>query len=328
MDLYENHIKSLIQNTPIKQADIFYFDGIPLEDEFKSAFKFYHETLQNSQLGGINSYIYFNNNFSSNAKAVRHNDYFMMSFSYQVIPQLVHKLKNNGNLLKDIKEFEYLSNFPLNELLFHFTLHYTFYHELGHLIQKSDLLEEGLHESYDRNSQYSEKRHVLELDADEYSAINLAAHISHFVRSEFGENIRTVDLENFLVLFSSTILFHLLSFKTFESSLYFKEHSHPHPIIRLTEIISVIISHTTSTLAQNGINRKLDENIVVRRTMQLSLILNKKMDETHDIAKFQTELEQNYLDVESYIHEFRDIRRGDKNLSVYKWNITVKAMHK
>ncbi|MBK8404767.1 MAG: hypothetical protein IPL25_11960 [Saprospiraceae bacterium] len=56
------------------------------------------------------------------------------------------------------------------------------------MIQKSDGLNLSLNEDLDRNISFDFQRHVLEFDADLFSAMNLGAHIYQYF--ENGINVK------------------------------------------------------------------------------------------------------------------------------------------
>ncbi|GAA3773325.1 hypothetical protein [Flavobacterium ginsengiterrae] len=121
---------------------------------------------------------------------------------------------NNRNEIDEIIKIKYpaiynnLDN-PSNVLLYQVAQHFTFYHELAHLIQKSDLLYNFLYERPQQQEHFSIVNYKLELDADELAT---ATHIHQYIFKIFGENIDNQKVESITELFCFGILLYMLSF--------------------------------------------------------------------------------------------------------------------
>jgi hypothetical protein len=127
---------------------------------------------------------------------------------------------------------------------------FLFYHETGHLIQQK---EEG-----DGNDPYVEFlsenalppeevriRHMREMDADWFAGQQMAFHIKKCAEDLSGEG-RPLDLQ-MLRLVSSLALAAIYMYFVFSAfdhpGLYLEEHSHPHPLVRLSYMVSCLFQN-------------------------------------------------------------------------------------
>ena len=70
----DNYLSELIGKTNIKYCDIFNYEDSPYKDDFRSTIDFYKKTLEILQKFGIGkSYLFFENNTNTNARAKTHN---------------------------------------------------------------------------------------------------------------------------------------------------------------------------------------------------------------------------------------------------------------
>ena len=209
-------------------------------------------------------------------------------------------------------------------------MHFTFYHELGHLIQKSDLFIHKLYEKISDEHEYSLKKHVLEFDADEFSAISMAAHISQYATVTFGNELTENDFETLLVIMCSSIFFYLVSFGTFKENIYYEEGSHPHPILRITKITFIIIKHSQSTLNQNGIQMNLNTTELTNKIMDFSFAISNKIitSEHNMVSLFHEHMKKEVKGISDHLVYINEMMHGDKNLAIYKWNMNVKSIHR
>lgn len=175
---YNSNILTLRNENLIALEDIHDFRSLPEAKSFQDSFNFYQGTVIKHYNYKIEpGIVFFNPNMNVNAKATRHpKGYYLMSINKGVIFKLIKLFRDNDDLFKAKALIQYntlstKSNYPLNELMYQICGHFTFYHELAHLIQKAKLLETGLAEDLEIRNKFNLDRHVLEYDADIFSAI-------------------------------------------------------------------------------------------------------------------------------------------------------------
>ena len=79
---------------------------------------------------------------------------------------------------------------------------------MAHLIQKSDLLANMLSESSDSGNHFSIRTHLLELDADQFSALCIGAHTLQYIKKMFNPELTKGTLEKTLIVICSSALFY------------------------------------------------------------------------------------------------------------------------
>lgn len=249
---YQDEITSLLRNVQsIKKDDIYDYFDTELEYAFDSFFNFCLENLrENCAPFDINpSYFYFQNSNYVNASACKYHNNYIIRVNKGVLEQL-HRLfigstffteQNRNDKFTDLQE---VCDTPIAGLMFQYATLFTYYHELAHLIQKSDLLELSLNEDVTKiDDDQVMKKHILEIDADWFAAHKIAEHICKYWQSIVENNPGvSKDLLNKLVIISATSIHCYLaySFENFQPDLYFNEHSHPHTAIRLTLVLGII----------------------------------------------------------------------------------------
>ncbi|MFC2080461.1 hypothetical protein ACFLRQ_03195 [Bacteroidota bacterium] len=326
MRSYREVIKEVLIKTNIPKEDIFEFEDSPMYDVCKSYFEFYSEALDRNKDFGIDpSLLFFNNYRTINASAGLYNGYYIIQFNIGIIEFLVRIFKNNSALLigtenDEFIEFEKILDVPINELMYQNTIHFTFYHELGHLVQKSKLLENPLCEFLNSKNEYSELRHSLELDADKFSAICIGTHVFQYLERVFGDDLSSENAEKTLVLICSSALFYILSFSSNKNDMYYKEKSHPHPVIRISCIVFHIVSYVKQSLNQKGFKVELDRKQIINKCVHFSYKISSKKFNNCYIEDYVAILSNEADNISEYVKEFESIQKDDETLAVNKWN--------
>lgn len=326
IELYKEGKKVLLDNTPLKEDYIFEYENSPYADEFDNIFSFYQENLERNAKYGIQpSIVFFNSNLSINAWASKHNDIYIISFNMGLVVSLIQSFREKVDLLteennKEFFDFEkYLDN-PISILMHQNSVHFTFYHEMGHLIQKSDLLENRLYEHLDNSGEYSEIRHLLELDADEFSALSIGAHILQYAEKMFGANITKSQFENLIVISCSSVFLYLLSFKSYQREMYYEKFTHPHPIVRIMWIVFTIVGYCKRSLEAKGITLGLNGKSIVNKTFEFSKSISNQFFHDDPIGDFNESLANEGKNIMAYLTKFQGLKENDKTLAVSKWN--------
>ena len=222
---------------------------LPIEKEFQSLFNFFQGNIYKYCEFGIEPGIFFFNTTTTlNAFAAKWKDHFIISFNKGTVIFLDQKFKSQTNILKvegleDYIEAESKSDYPLNKLMYQLCNYYIFYHELGHLIQKSDGLDEMLNEDIVTKATFNIQDHILEYDADLFSSICLGTHLYQYIDEWSCPKASDKEIENIISSVTASIFLLLLSFNSAKKNLYFEEESHPHPIIRIIGILYVITDY-------------------------------------------------------------------------------------
>lgn len=171
--------------------------------------------------------------------------------------------------------------------MYQLTMHFTFYHELAHLIQNSEYLETYIYETPVEFKSFDLTKHRLELDADNFSGISIATQSQQYAIKQFGGDLDSKKMEALLVIFSSTLLIYLLSCTTTIEKLYYYENSHPHPIVRILNIILNIIHLLQHSPVLGKRDISLNHKVIFEETIKTAHIIQTEVTGTIKIENFE-----------------------------------------
>ncbi|AEE48179.1 hypothetical protein [Haliscomenobacter hydrossis] len=322
-------LNELIAKKIIPSDDVFDFSGSPFYEEFKDILDFYQKNLLiNSTKYDIHPcVIYIKNQFGINARAAKIQDYFIISINMGAIKHLIDVFLMNKELINEesLKEYQELESFldvPIHVLMHHGAIHFSFYHEMAHLIQKSDYLTLSIYEDADHDSQFFITRHLLEIDADEFSAINVVAHVVDHAEDTFGDNLNESIMQNLIVVLCSSLLLYFLSFQSYknEPEIYTTKSTHPHPCIRIAWIVITIIDYVNQDLKGRGYDFTLDRKKIGEAMLTFSELIGVKIFGDSTISYFRKLMEENAELISIYLHKISMLKHNDKSMAVSKWN--------
>jgi hypothetical protein len=256
----------LIENKFIKKEDIFNYIETPSEVLFSSYYNFCNETLNIQKFAEITkpNYIYFKNERTINACAKKVKDISLISINAGLIIWADQILRQNQKLNTFFQEAfsEITTRFDveISELSFQIATQFTFYHELGHLIQFTNIKNEiNFQEIY--SSDFEITKHYLEVNADSFSSICVATHILQYLERIFKDNLNE-DYFNKTIITAGVCLFaYFLKLSDSQNSIYFYEKTHPHPYIRLFNSLMHILNYLSQSefLKMKGIKVNINE---------------------------------------------------------------------
>ncbi len=324
---YKKAIKDLTSKLPITEDEIFDYEFSPFKEEFDQIFKFYRETLdRNAHYGIVPSFLYFTNDRSVNAAAGKYNDIYITYINMGTVVFLISRFREKRDLLRngennDFVKFESRLDTTINELMYQEALHFTFYHEMGHLVQNSKELETKIFERVESvNGSFFLRRHVLELDADQFSALFIGGHVVQYALSMFGEKMSKDEMIRLLVIFCSSSFFYFLSFNTNNQNIYYEESTHPHPIIRITCVVFHIVGYCTQSLEKKGIDLNIDPKEVINRTLDFSKEICESPEQESLINNYLEVIGVEAVNIQNYLKKTRALSSSDRSLASYKWN--------
>jgi hypothetical protein len=314
----ENILKGI--NDP-KLPQIYHFDDTPNESEFQTIFDFYSATLKKfSDYGFDPSFIYFNQEWENNALACKRGGYFIVSFNLGLIKHLLKTFDEISFISKN-PNLDALPGTTINTIMYQSRLHFTLYHEMAHLVQNSKYLSNGLTESPQTNGLYDETKHLLELDADQFSSLYVAAHIQLYLNEIDDSLKKNPELEEHVLAISiAALMLHLLSFSSASEELYYKERSHPHASIRLSNIANTIIDYTYQARKSRSSESKEKTDIlvkagnIVQNSTQSNIVLN-----------YVQMLVDNYQGIQQYLNSFVLLNNKETLLATDKRNDMIRS---
>ncbi len=326
---YDSEIKELIANTDFILNQTFDISVSPNVEEFSNTFNFYRDTLTNATKFGIeSSYIFFYNDTSKNAKAGISKGYNIILIHSGLIISLIQNLLEKSEIDEIIKktypEVQKLLDNPANILIYQAAQHFTFYHELGHLIQKPENLKDFISERPTESEKFDFLKHKLEFDADTFSALNIAAHIHQYAFNIFGEKIDAEKVESIIEIFCSGILLYFLSFESFKDGIYYEEGSHPHPTIRMLNVVLVITHYCRQS--PRILEREITINHlkIFERTIDTAMKIEQEAFQTSKSSTFVKTLGEERKKLVGYYGKLRDYSPDGFISAENRWNESLK----
>ena len=92
-------------------------------------------------------------------------------------------------------------------------------------------------------STYHKVKQHMETNADTLASIAIASHIQQYIKKSFGDNITQENVEFTIIVLCSCLLNHIANFYSDLPNIYFKEHKHPHPFLRLFTVNLNIVNY-------------------------------------------------------------------------------------
>ncbi len=187
----------------------------------------------------------------------------------------------------------------LNKLVFNYVTCFTYYHELAHLIQMSQLdrkTKRTIYNAYENiNIPFHPLPHLMEIDADSYAANRVAELILKHSESLLPKISEGIVYNRMFTISIAAIFTCYLKFLNGFQELYFREKKHPHILIRITIIYRMIVA-----CLRNNINSTiiLDENKILID----SLLIANNISEAVSF-KYMHMYERNLIDIHKFIKE-------------------------
>ncbi|WP_310555222.1 hypothetical protein [Flavobacterium sp.] len=284
MDLYNysDVIEYLNKNIGFSDEEIYDFKKQDLSDNFKDIFGKYFFFCQTNLLEEnqkFNIYpasFYFKNDSTNNAAADYYeNGFYLININEGFFYNLYEIFLGDNNLFKinkTLQELLFLNNgnkISVNYLMFQASTLFTFYHELGHLIQYSGMYGKSSNlnnsESYKNDAKpFDFNNHLMEYDSDLYGASYVLNHILIYFDELDYELKNTQNYEKTLSLGLSSIIinFLLLLGKDYKSTkVFYRETYHPHIYIRIFYIMDHFISNSVDEKYEVKSNNVLKSSI-------------------------------------------------------------------
>lgn len=305
---YKEIINELVDKKLVEGAEIFDYNNDSIAEIYDRYFQYCQKALTeySLQFNIQPARIFFRNDYSVNAMAGMIGDFYLIKINMGLIDILYRAFCESNNLFKENNSkdiYAHLTmNFdvPLEYIMFQFATYFTFYHEQGHLIQKSSLLNSFLNErNIDGDSGYSSFRHSLEFDADLHAAHCLVFIIVEYIKKLPESNYSTDVINGILALATASVFINFMYFEEKYHSIYYKESTHPHPVIRITYILDVI----ASLAPLNFKDIKIDGNLVLIQCFEIAERFC-QVQEMRDMVNVYAEMYQTErLNIEKFINE-------------------------
>lgn len=247
---YYEYVNQLVKNKILSEDLIYIFkqNGY-FHEVYNDIFNFFllvfgQRNIQQS------TFIAYVNDFSVNAFAAKDPNFKLIGINAGVI-EIMHDFFEGQKdifLTDEFQPFEIatvnLNNHAAWYIMFRYFVLFIFFHELGHIFQKVDdtsLFEEYLRET--SSSTESLRKHKKEYDADIFACLHLLIYIKGDFSKMKTENQSKENLLNFSAVAVASIMIFFQETAKQKGTIYFRENSHPHPLIRFTYILNTFVSN-------------------------------------------------------------------------------------
>lgn len=313
--IYEDEISELLRNVKgINKNDVYNYIGTDLETEFDDYFNFCLSNLK-EEYGMFNmqpSFFYFHDSNYPKAVAITTtppNKSYIIRVYKGVLTNLHDLFLQPTIASKIISKYialQSVSATPINRLMFQYSTLFTYYHELAHLIQRSDYTNTtSIEEISNQQESEDKQQHIREIDADFFAADRLAKHICDYWDEikKHNPNASTDQLHELVVISMASINCYLAySLETFQKAIYFYENSHPHTVNRLLLILGVINedikTHLKITME--------DATSMTLSTIDLTYDILQHLEQEHLVESWRDKVALNMDKIIEYVEEMRD----------------------
>jgi len=324
---YQKVVNTAIQKELFTENQIYnYQNDNSNENEqsiFENMFQFYQGNVNRFKKYNISNAIFlYLNDEDSNAGAGIENEIEVVGFNKGLVEKHIYNFLKNENLFNffdDTNEYERIEEdlgLPFKQLLFQISTHFTFYHELGHLIQKSEYLENGLQEQLVKNTEFDFQKHIFEIDSDTYGTIMSISHILQLFSKYFNTNPNKEDVLKTYGILVAGILIHLFSFESYRLDFYEKMHSHPHVLVRLKNVIQCSNKYFTDALKNYNYNFELDFDTAEKSVLYATEKLSSQLYSEFLIGHFMERNLINETQIEDYLNELNTNLNNTSNAAI------------
>lgn len=326
---YKETVDYLIKNTSLTEEEVFRYTGTPLEDYFEKLFRFYSGNLKhNSKFGANPSYIVFYNRNEIYAGARKSKNHYIIGFDKGIGNKLSAWYNQYFDFskipgLEEFKKLEVEINYRIAALLEQAINHYIFYHEFGHLIQRS--LEEEFERSdyLSNNCEFDYQKHIEEIDADNFSGLSLATHFYESISKFSIWSNDSKKKEELIAISISGIMAFILALPMCSKLFYTKEYEHPHNSLRANNILNAILNQLKDILPYRDSKINLDYDYIHRRSFEMLNHLLRHFNLDEILNQFTLDMSKGWKIMSDYHGDlYKDLINFDSS-AVNRWNNTL-----
>jgi hypothetical protein len=153
------------------------------------------------------------------------------------------------------------------------------------------------------------------------------AYIQYF--EDFFEGIPTSsDYIKYLSLTAGTIFVYFLTFNEYKTVLYFKEKSHPHPVIRILGSIGIVFDSFKNILNHKGLNVNLDKEILFPEALRISELFIRKFHGDFEFEELKEKMKDQFKDINAYYEELKSYIVSNPNSAINRRNDIINKKKK
>ena len=115
----------------------------------------------------------------------------------------------------------------------------------------------------------------------------------------------------------------MLSFGGVNLPLYYKENTHPHPIIRVMSFITMLVIYVIDVLKTRGISLGVDPKSIVDKALSFTQIVSEVIYVEDPIKKFISDKDAHQAEIIAYILEVKAMRNNRDDLALNKFDNSI-----
>lgn len=326
---YSEHYNKITANFP--KLDLIKESEFDLFKNFEFAKEIINLCIQLCENASekLNIHIHFGilYNFTFNASATVENNSAVITFNLGLIDKLETLVSNSVEIfMKEIitiMTVQIDKNDNFKTIAKSFCITYLFYHELAHIIQLFKVKGNAkftLQEQNSKEKHFNIKNHIYEFDADLFGSGMSSKHLLEKIINS-NSQFETIMLFNNMTLLFFTIANIIIEFNGNSiQSIYYKENSHPHPLIRILKCFGQISSSLNQNL--NFPNELLEATLERTRNMisQISYSDGRKVN-------FQELYSVNFDGISKYNDEIEELNNDYNELVRHKSQEILNALN-
>lgn len=318
---YQSNMTILVSESVIQNNDYFNYEFSPIKEIYELFYTYCQEylDLKSVELKVSPAKLYYSNDTSINASADKRNGYFLVSINCGTILHM-HSFFLEKKEVFEKDEFKQYSKvlfklgYQVQDFLTIVLYKFIFHHEVGHLVQKSEVENFSFPETFTSDNIHSFDsftHHILEFDADWLASCNISFLTLDLIKEADDNNFTQINLENIITLTITGIISYFIKSNS-RRELYFEKEKHPHNFIRLiyiTELILPLIIHNT--------NIQVNSNDILHNVLTLTTLLFENED-YNPIMDFTAIYSEHKNQIREYIEKIKQAVNNNSTLSVKK----------
>jgi hypothetical protein len=322
---YDLEIENATRNNILKNDEIFDFRGLPIEEHFNGLYKFCRNNLDiYAEIENISPNIFlYTNSFEINAKFGFVNGQNVILINLGLMKNCLVNYSENYKLNQFVENkyadlIKKLDN-PISYLAFQLTTQFTYYHELAHLVQSYKKKNEIELSERNTDDKYDLIKHKLEINADTFASIAIATHLPQYIDTVFGNEIDKKTATDTIKILGACLLNYVVNFSD-KTEIYIDNHSHPHPFLRLLNIILNMSNHIESILNLKEKNIHLNGREIFKSILETYQDMEDNGVFPTKFSNLVYKTEAFYSEIIKYMNEILNFDVEDYDDAMEFWN--------
>lgn len=193
---------------------------------------------------------------------------------------------------------------PADFIMYQVTPQFTYYHELAHLIQNAPLLKKSFSErTRHADGDFDVLSHLLEFDADLHAAQMLYFHIEEFWKKMPVGNQSSETIGKLISIYASAIFVYFTFLEEERESIYFEKYSHPHPLIRITYVLDIIIG----VAEQNLKKIILDKKLILKEAFNITSLMDQANGRMDSVSAYAERYKLSNVEITNYVNKLASL---------------------